>query len=162
MKLTSRMLAAGAVATAAVLTGPAAAFAADAPPSGVEDFQYPQAEKIFQERGIKLKTGDGHIVLATCGSQPGLIEVHARGMQDRDPVGHGTFCFRITGRTGYLSLELPQVYGVVGNDYTVNVNMQTDTETKSFPVDKNKWTGVGEPVDPQRRQFTLLEIVAKK
>ncbi|WP_414169402.1 hypothetical protein ACMATS_27300 [Streptoverticillium reticulum] len=161
MKLTFRMLAAGAVAAAAVLAGPAAAFA-DTPPTGVEDFQYPQADKIFKERGIKLKTGDGHIVLATCGSRPGLIEVEARGMQDRDPVGHGIFCFRVTGKTGYLSLELPSVYGVVGNDYDVNVNMQTSTETKSFPVDKNKWTAVGEPADPQRRDFTLLEIVAKR
>ncbi|MCC2277216.1 hypothetical protein LKL35_17585 [Streptomyces sp. ET3-23] len=162
MKLKSRMLFAGALAATAALTGPAATAFADTPPSGVEDFQYPQADKIFKERGIKLKTGDGHITLVTCDSRPGLIEVYARGMQDTDPVGHGKFCFRVTGKTGYLSLELPQVYGAKGNDYNVNVNMQTSTETKSFLVDKNKWTAVGESADPQARPFTLLEIVAKK
>ncbi|MEU7134027.1 hypothetical protein [Streptomyces sp. NPDC046261] len=166
MKLISRVLTAGVVGAIA-LTGSttavaAAAAAADTPPPAVEDFAYPQADKIFKERGIKLKRGDGHIVLAACDSGPGLIEVQARGMQDIDKVGQGKFCFRVTGKTGYLSLELPAVYGAKGNDYAVKVNMVTANEEKSFDLDKNKWTSVGESADPKGREFTLLEIVAKK
>lgn len=157
----SRVLTTAAVAAAAAMTGSAVA-SADTPPPAVEDFSYPNAAHIFDERGIMLKTGDGHIVLVACDSQPGLIEVYAREMQDRDKVGQGRFCFRVTGKTGYLSLELPGVYGAKGNDYAVKVNMVTDNEQKSFNLDKNKWTAVGETADPKARSFTLLEIVAKK
>ncbi|MCA6092608.1 hypothetical protein LE181_10585 [Streptomyces sp. SCA3-4] len=162
MKFFSRLLTVGVTVAVTGLTGVAAATAADTAPTGVEDFEYPQADKIFKDRGIKLKRGDGHIVLAACDSQPGLIEVYARGMQKTDTAGQGKFCFRVNGKAGYLSLELPAVYGAKGNDYAVTVNMLTASQEKSFELEKNKWTGVGETTDPQGREFTLLEIVAKK
>ncbi|MET8540781.1 hypothetical protein ABZW03_09020 [Kitasatospora sp. NPDC004799] len=170
MKTLLRVLTTGAVVGTVALTGlttvgaapvPTGAVTADdTPPPAVEDFAYPQADRIFQERGIRLKSGDGHILLATCDSRPGLLEVHARGMKTTDPVGHGRFCFQISGATGRLSLELPSVYGAVGNDYAVRFDMRTDTETKSFNVTKNIWTPVGESADPQGRVFSLLEITA--
>ncbi|GAA0427534.1 hypothetical protein GCM10010357_56480 [Streptomyces luteireticuli] len=83
-------------------------------------------------------------------------------MQDTDKTGHGQFCFRVTGRAGYLSLELPNVYGALGNDYDVNLKMMTSDEEKSFKLQKNTWTAVGKTADPQNREFALLEIVAKK
>ncbi|MBZ4318659.1 hypothetical protein [Streptomyces huiliensis] len=162
MKLFSRVLAASAVVAATAIAGSTAAVAADTPPTGVEDFEYPQADKILKDRGIKLKRGDGHIMLVACDSRPNLIEVYARGMQTTDTVGQGKFCFRVTGKTGYLSLEIPSVYGAKGNAYAVKLNMVTANEEKSYNLDKNKWTGVGETDDPQRREFDLLEIVAKK
>ncbi|MEU4213128.1 hypothetical protein AB0F13_24585 [Streptomyces sp. NPDC026206] len=162
MRLFSRLLTAGVVVAATAATGSATAIAADTPPTAVEDFEYPQADKIFKERGIKLKRGDGHIVLVPCDSRPGLIEINARNMQETDKVGQGKYCFRVTGKTGYLSLEMPAVYLAKGNDYNVDVNMVTANEEKSFKLDKNAWTSVGESTDPQRREFTLLEIVAKK
>ncbi|WP_240361588.1 hypothetical protein [Streptomyces sp. MBT27] len=131
------------------------------PPTAVETFIYPEAAKIFRDRGIKIKGGDGHILLATCG-EPGLIQVRARNMQQADPVGKGQFCFRVTGPTGRLDLELPAVYGAMGNDYAVTVNMVTSTEEKSYSLNKNAWTQVGETADPQGRDFTLLQIVAAK
>ncbi|MEV4436913.1 hypothetical protein [Streptomyces sp. NPDC049555] len=161
MKLLPRLFATG-VIVAAAASGYTPAVAADAFPNGVEDFEYPQADKIFKDRGIKLKRGDGHVVLATCDSRPGLVEVYARGMQTTDTVGQGKFCFRITGTSGYLSLELPSVYGAKGNDYAVRLNMVAANQEKSFDLEKNKWTGVGETNDPQGREFALLEIVAKK
>lgn len=163
MRLISRLLTTGVVVATATVTGSAAAIAADVPPTAVEDFQYPQADKIFKERGIKLKSGDGHIMLVACDSQPGLIEVSAAGMAKTDPVGGGRFCFRVTGKSGYLSLELPRVYGAQGNkDYSVNLNMVTATEEKSYKLDKDTWTPVGKTADQQGRDFTLLEITAKK
>ncbi|MDY0814824.1 hypothetical protein [Kitasatospora purpeofusca] len=141
-------------------TGAGAPSADDTPPPAVEDFTYPQADRIFQERGIRLKSGDGRILLVTCDSRPGLLEVNARGMTATDPVGRGRFCFQVSGSTGRLSLELPSVYAAKGNDYAVRLDMRTGTEAKSFDVEKNKWTQVGETADPQERVFTLLEITA--
>ncbi|MGO4463813.1 hypothetical protein AB4039_42145, partial [Streptomyces sp. M-16] len=40
----------------------------EGPGYAIEDFGYPNADKILAERGITLKRGDGHIVLADCAS----------------------------------------------------------------------------------------------
>ncbi|GAA4919346.1 hypothetical protein GCM10023237_44840 [Streptomyces coeruleoprunus] len=161
----SRLLVAGAVAGAAVLaltTGgagaspdaPAIGSVADAAPGyAVEDFNYPQADKILAEKGFLLKRGDGHIVLTDCGPA-GLLEVWARSKEK--------ICFRFTGNKGYLSLELPSVYGIKGNDYTTSVTMTVNTEEKKFNVDKNSWTPVGESADPDGREHMLVEIIASK
>ncbi|MFC4511967.1 hypothetical protein [Streptomyces ehimensis] len=164
MRPYSRMLTIGIAATVTAVVGTPAA-TADASgdqTSTVEYLDYPQADKIFQARGIKLKRGDGHIILVECGSRANLIEVYARGMQKVDPIGEGKYCFRVTGTSGYLSMEVPRVYGALGNDYNVNLNMATGSETKPFTLNKGVWTAVGKAADEQSREFTLLEIIAKK
>lgn len=134
---------------------PAGALVSDAAPGyAVEDYAYPQADKILQERGITLKRGDGHIVLADCAGEPGLLEIWARA-QDR-------ICFRVTGDTGFLTMEIPSVYGVLGNDYATTVDMTAGDEEQSFAVEKNQWTPVGETADPDARPFTLLEITTHR
>ncbi|MFF0505973.1 hypothetical protein ACFYUH_20550 [Streptomyces fimicarius] len=135
--------------------GAPVAAADELPPVAVEDFAYPEADKIFAEQGILLKRGDGHILLADCASATGLVEVFSREK--------GRFCFRVTGTSGFLSLELPQVYGVKGNDYKLRVDMEAvGGEEASFDVPKNTWTPVGETADPENRDHTLLEIHATK
>jgi hypothetical protein len=142
----------GALAWLAAAQGgsPTEAVAGETPGYTVEDFDYPQADKILAEQGITLKRGDGHIVLADCASQTGLLEVWARS---KDKI-----CFRVTGDSGYLTLEIPSVYGVKGNDYTTQVDMTVGTEEKSFDVAENAWTAVGESADEQGREFMLVEI----
>ncbi|MEV4434204.1 hypothetical protein [Streptomyces sp. NPDC049585] len=164
MRLHARILITGFITTIAALAGSATATAegTDGQSSTVEYLDYPQAEKIFQERGIKLKRGDGHITLVACGSRPGLIEIYARAMQNLDPVGGGKYCFRVTSKSGYLSMEVPRVYGAMGNDYDVTLNMATADEQKPFKLNKGAWTPVGKSADEANREFTLLEIVAKK
>jgi hypothetical protein len=126
--------------------------------SAVEDYQYPKAlaDATFTERGLRLKGGDGHIVYAKCGSEPGLLEVYSSN--DRTDA----FCFRVTGNSGYLNVELPRVYGVRANDYKVRVDMSVDDTQVSFDVNKNEWAGVGKLGDPQKRDHLLLEIVTTK
>ncbi|MFJ8748837.1 hypothetical protein ACIREO_05800 [Streptomyces sp. NPDC102441] len=134
--------------------GAPVAAADELPPVAVEDFAYPGADDIFAERGIRLKSGDGHILLADCAPGTGQVEVWARGM--------GTFCFETTGNSGFLSLELPRVYAVVGNDYSLQVDMEAEGEASSFDVARNSWTPVGETADPEARDHTLLEIHSTK
>ncbi|MGW4840051.1 hypothetical protein [Streptomyces globisporus] len=120
----------------------------------VEDFSYPNADKILAEQKIKLKKGDGHILLAQCDTTPGLLEVYSRVNEK--------VCFSVAGDSGYLTLEIPAVFGVKGNDYNAQVDMAVGTEEKTYDVIKNGWTAVGETADPQGRDFMLLEIRASK
>ncbi len=126
-----------------------------APGYAVEDFNYPQADKILAEQNIALKRGDGHITLADCASGTGYLEVMARDKADK-------ICFKVVGNSGWLTLELPAVYAIKGNDYTTAVDMTVGTEEKSFDVAKNTWTSVGESADPEGRDFLLVEIRTSK
>ncbi|MEV4949065.1 hypothetical protein [Streptomyces sp. NPDC053755] len=158
--------AAGALAWLATAGGPTAnadatdavamkAVAEEGPGYAVEDFGYPNADKILAEKNIVLKRGDGHILLAECGSAADLLEVWTRQDEER-------FCFKVTGTRGYLALELPSVYSIKGNTYSTEVDMTVGDEEKSFDIRKNTWTPVGESVDPQARDFMLMEIRTTK
>lgn len=132
--------------------GQAASAAANAPAFAVEDFNYPQADKIHQETGVLLKRGDGHITLVDCGTTTAnVLEVYARD-------NAAPSCFRATGDGGFLTLEMKSVYGIRGNDYTTQVDMTVDTEKTSVDIDSNAWTPVGESTDPAGRDHMLVEI----
>ncbi|MEQ6023086.1 hypothetical protein ACGFWG_07910 [Streptomyces sp. NPDC048405] len=124
------------------------------PGYAVEDFNYPQADKILEERGIVLKRGDGHIILADCGSQEGLLVVWSRSQE--------SVCFRVTGDSGFLTMEMPAVYAVRGNSYETDVTMTVGEEEKHFEIAKNAWTNVGEAADPEDGDHMLVEITTNK
>ncbi|MDT8915119.1 hypothetical protein [Amycolatopsis sp. PS_44_ISF1] len=149
--------AAAAVAVPAFSASAATGSAADdTPPSIVEDYSYPDAAKILQDRALTLISGDGHIVLADCGPA-GLLEVHAYNSADhsRDP---GHYCFKVSGPTGVLRLEVPFAYQVKGDNHTVQATIEINGQSSTVPVTKNGWTGIGEGAgtDPS----TLLELHA--
>ncbi|MGW8766522.1 hypothetical protein ACWGN5_28945 [Streptomyces sp. NPDC055815] len=155
--------AAGALAWLVVTSGPtgpaadagdARPVAGEAPGFAVEDHAYPYADKILAEQGITLKRGDGHILLADCASGTGLMEVWSREKQ--------RVCFRATGNGGWLTLEIPSVYGVKAADFTTEVDMTVGTEEKSFDVPANSWQPVGETADPEGRPHMLVEIRTTK
>lgn len=167
MKLIRRIIATGAAAAAcaaAVITttspvgsstGPLTVAEAQ-PGSVVEDFNYPDAAKIKEEKGITLKRGDGHITLADCSSATGLMEVWSRS--------NARVCFRTTGASGYLTLEVPSVHTIKGSaDHAADITLTEPTaKPKEVTVPKGQWTPVGEPTDPQRREYTLVEIRTSK
>ncbi|MFJ3930709.1 MULTISPECIES: hypothetical protein [unclassified Streptomyces] len=134
---------------------PVATVAGEAPGYAVEDFNYPEADRILAERGIVLKRGDGHITLADCASDTDLLRVLAR--RQENPV-----CFRTVGSSGWLTLEIPAVYIIKGNDYTTQVDMTVGNEEKSFDIEKNSWTAVGESADEGGRDHLLVEIRTTK
>jgi hypothetical protein len=108
------------------------------PPFAVEDFEYPNAAKILQEKGITLKRGDGHIILADCTDATDQLHVWTRESAD------GKFCFRTTATTGYLTLELPEVYGIQTRDQTIRAELSAEGTTQTVDVPKNDFKGVGE------------------
>ncbi|MEU4010834.1 hypothetical protein AB0H30_20430 [Streptomyces pseudogriseolus] len=161
-RLAARILgaaAAGALAMLAVTTGlPESSpqespelVVDEAPGYAVEDFNYPFADEILAEKGIVLKRGDGHITLADCVVGTGQIEISTRSSEDN-------ICFDTVGDEGWLTLEIPAVYSIKGNDYATTVDLTVGTEEKTVEVRKNAWTPVGESADPQGRDHMLVEI----
>lgn len=130
------------------------------PPLAIEDFNYPQAAQIQAERGFLLKRGDGHIVLlATCPADttdPDLLRIAGRGQP-----GSGYVCFRVSGKTGHLTVEMPSVYGVNTGNFTSEVVLTPDdgATKKTYKVPPNSFAGVGE-TDPDGTggEYLLLEI----
>ncbi|WP_053803573.1 LamG-like jellyroll fold domain-containing protein [Streptomyces rimosus] len=165
MKLARRIIATGAAAAAcaaavnatstspAPLTPPSMAKVADGEPGyAIEDFAYPDADKIKAAKGITLKRGDGNIVLAECGSSAGLMEIWSR-KNDKT-------CFDVTDATGYLALEIPAVFTIKGSaGQAADVTLTgPDGKKQEVAVPKDEWTPVGESTDPQTREHTLVEI----
>ncbi|MFF1344239.1 hypothetical protein ACFVYT_41675 [Streptomyces sp. NPDC058290] len=151
----------GAAAAVAALTqtatgAPGALAAEEIPGYVAETFGYPNADAVLKEKGIVLKRGDGHITLADCGSGTGLLQIMRRH-GDTAPV-----CFKVTGESGFLTMEIPSVYLVMGNDYDTTVGMTVGAEEKSFPITRNQWTPVGETTDPDAREYMLVEIRTQK
>ncbi|RSN11111.1 hypothetical protein DMC63_30135 [Streptomyces sp. WAC 05977] len=130
------------------------------PPLAIEDFSYPQAAQIQAERGFLLKRGDGHIVLlATCpadSADPDLLRIAERGQP-----APGYVCFRVSGKTGHLTVEMPSVYGVDTGNFTSEVVLTPDdgATKKTYKVPPNSYAGVGE-TDPGGTggEYMLLEI----
>ncbi|MFG2750978.1 hypothetical protein [Streptomyces xanthophaeus] len=143
---------AGGAAVGGAATGAIAmkGVAEDGPGYAIEDFGYPNADKILAEQNITLKRGDGHILLADCASATNLMEIWSRSQQK--------ICFRVTGTHGYLALEIPAVFLIKGSGHSAKVDMQVGTEEKTWDVAKDSWTSVGESADEHGREFMLMEI----
>ncbi|MFF3577761.1 hypothetical protein [Streptomyces mirabilis] len=141
-RLVARILgtaAAGALAvlatTAGALVPPSekadtASVADSTPGQAVEDFDHPQADEILAEKNFVLKRGDGHIALADRVAGTGQLELLARN-------NSGKICVKVVGDEGRLTLEIPAVYSVKGNDRFTTVDMAVGTEEKSFDITRN-------------------------
>ncbi|MEV5430901.1 hypothetical protein [Streptomyces sp. NPDC052701] len=141
---------AGGTALATAAPGAAPANPAEAqPPVAVEDFSYPGADRILAEQGIRLKRGDGRITLATCNEAADQIKVFTR-------VGGGEFCFVATHTTGYLTLELPNVFAIQTESHPVRAELTAEGRSHTVNVLKNELKGVGEGVGEPAT--VLLEI----
>lgn len=136
--------------------------AEDVPSSIVEDFSYPGASQVEADLGIKLIKGDGHIVLADCGANPSnppadliLVQSNDFSLPDRR-----NFCFSTKGASGYLTMEIPKVYFVRGDDtHTVaaKVEVKDDpTVVETERVDPGEWQPMG--VGQSRGDATVLEL----
>ncbi|MEW2065038.1 hypothetical protein ACFXOK_10400 [Streptomyces sp. NPDC059173] len=149
----------GATALAAPRSAaPAAPRAAADMPVAVEDFNYPGADGLLAERGIKLKRGDGHIILTSitdlgeCRADTANIWVEAH-------TGTRKFCFHTNAQTGYLTMELPDTFNIWTGASPVQAKLTpkgtNDTTVVNAPADD--LTSVGESGDTGLRS-ALVEI----
>ncbi|MGA5422390.1 hypothetical protein [Streptomyces lavendulocolor] len=132
-------LAAAGGATLAFAQGPDAT-AADSSTtlrSAVEDFTYPGATQIEQERGIKLKRGDGRLLLVSCA---GTWDIMVESRRD----AQGGYCFDAQGSSGYLSLELPDAFGIWTEANSVQAKLTADGETTTVAVPAHSVKPIGE------------------
>ncbi|WP_159400937.1 trypsin-like serine protease [Streptomyces sp. NRRL B-24484] len=122
-------------------------------PLAVEGFAYPDAARLLAEQNITLKTGDGNIRLAECNAASGLVWVSRRQ--------GGDVCFKVTGASGYLAMEISQVYKIKGDDHAVKAMLDANGTVSSVDILKNEWTSVGEGDSPTGQQKSvLLELSA--
>ncbi|GAA4148671.1 hypothetical protein ACPCSD_25870 [Streptomyces griseoincarnatus] len=137
---------------AAPQTATATGFAADMP-LAVEDLNYPGADGIYEDRGITLKRGDGHIILtedtnlAQC-SGPSNIMVES---------WKGAFCFKTNAKSGYLTLELPDTFSIWTQDRPVRATLTAEGEKTVVNAPANDLTAVGEAGDTGLRSV-LVEL----
>lgn len=157
----------GVLAAAAVVVGALFAFSANAdatqtgiaaeelPPSAVEDFSYPGADRILEEQGLVLKRGDGHLLLTDCVTgDPDVLRIAQRGADG------GYVCFRLSGNTGYLTLEMPSVYGTRTGDFDAELTLTPSDGGASVTYDVPPETSeaLGETDPEVGVESTLVEI----
>lgn len=131
---------------------PAAATPPGGLPFAVEDFNYPGADQILEEWGVELMRGDGHVVLVECSSGTNLLRISARGL----PRGLEV-CFRTTGSEGFLTLEVPRVFGVITNDSSnTHLELISDEGSAEYDIPADQARAIGESAGGG--DSTLLEI----
>ncbi|MET8546033.1 hypothetical protein ABZW03_36190, partial [Kitasatospora sp. NPDC004799] len=90
---------------------------------------------------VKLLRGDGHILLAAdCAKSQIQIGTLAPGNPDNQ------ICFTVTGTTGSLSLQLPDVFFVQtsgGRSVRAGLTVGTASQTVDVPTNGFKGVGVG-------------------
>lgn len=160
-----RALIGAAAVSAATLIGfggtAQAASGADEPPSIVEDYSYPGAAQILADHKLKLIAGDGHILFVTS-HEYGKGQCDAGQIQVEEALATAPFgvyyCFSSTGKTGFLTLEVPATFGVhTGNTALVATATIGGTE-KQFPIEANGYKAVDPGVGDQLPTAVLVEL----
>jgi hypothetical protein len=133
----------------------------------VEDYSYPGAAGIQASDGVVLVSGDGHILYADCATAPtnnvGVIKVYSSN--GVGPNHDGLMCFKVTGSTGHIAMEIPAVYEIHGDGTAPNsghqatADLTTDTGTHTtVTVNPSGSTPVGIGAGPTNAPTTLLAI----
>ncbi|MBT2453201.1 hypothetical protein J7F03_40580 [Streptomyces sp. ISL-43] len=120
----------------------------------MEDFSYPDAERVLSDKGIKLIKGDGHLLLADCNSAVPQIKV--RTVADPATGRAGIYCFAATAKSGYLTLELPRVTSLETSDHPISAGLTADGQKKTVDVPKDEFMPVGEGDIPSGAKRSVL------
>ncbi|MFD4538048.1 hypothetical protein ACFWNL_37120 [Kitasatospora sp. NPDC058397] len=136
----------------------AAALAASAIPSAIEDFQHPGAERLLKDRKVSLKQGDGHIRLKEGPGNSTPTDCQASNeifVESRlDKAG---YCFTVTGKTGYLAMEVPDVYIIWTEDRSVTARVVAADQEKKVDIGANSYAPVGDGF-PGGKRAVLVEL----
>ncbi|MFC8917215.1 hypothetical protein ACFT5C_15730 [Streptomyces sp. NPDC057116] len=117
-------------------------------PWAVEDFSYPGAAEIQESRQVVLRRGDGHITLTTCEGTPDIL-VKSRGQK--------SYCFDVNAERGYLTLELPDAFGIWTQAHPVEATLTADGKKTTVVAEANDYEPLGEGVDKGPRSV-LVEL----
>ncbi|KPC64501.1 hypothetical protein [Streptomyces chattanoogensis] len=148
---------AGISAPAMASTAKAPAATAPGPPSAVEDFGYPGADKLLAEKKIKLIRGDGHIMLTECTDPAVQIKVSIRREEGEEDLPK-KWCFTATGKSGYLALEIPKAFYLETVDHPIRAQLTSAGKTQTVNVSTEEgFKPIGEGVIGAPRA-TLVEL----
>ncbi|MCX4870843.1 hypothetical protein OHU11_03680 [Streptomyces sp. NBC_00257] len=129
----------------------ATAATGDGMPYAVEDLNYPGAAKIEAETGAILKRGDGHLLLMSCDGTEDLM-IKSR-------IGQKNFCFNVMAKPAFLTLEIPQAYGIWTSADPVKTTIKNgDGSTTVINAPANDFTGYGEAGEVGGEPTTLIEL----
>ncbi|MFE2046613.1 hypothetical protein ACFXAZ_38025 [Streptomyces sp. NPDC059477] len=118
-------------------TSASAVAAAGEMPYAVEDFNYPGAAQIQEQTGALLKRGDGHMLMTACDGTEDIL------IQSR--TGQKQFCFDVAAKPAFLTLEIPQAYGIWTSADPVKTTIREDDGTTTVVnAPANDFTGYGE------------------
>jgi hypothetical protein len=146
-----------ATANAAAASGDPRAAAAAAMPSAVEDFAYPGAEQLLQDRKIVLKRGDGKIVLKGGNGDQGKDACQeARDIFVESRLDKQGFCFTTTGTSGYLTMEIPEAFFLWTQDRAMKATVTADGKNSVYEAPKNDITAIGETDSPGGEKRSVL------
>lgn len=162
-----------AVGTALAWGGVAAAAdgaEAEVQSSLVEDFAYPAADAILAEHGLKVATGDGHILFESTsltGCARGLIgvETHPISTEDDETADEETpevihYCFSTSGTRGFLTLEVPTTAAVRAGNAPVEATALLESGVpQTYDVPANRMVDIDiDPAVKKAPKSILLEL----
>ncbi|MFI2610922.1 hypothetical protein [Kitasatospora sp. NPDC018619] len=127
-------------------------------PVAVEDFQHPGAERLLLERQITLRQGDGHIWLKE--GQNNAVPTDCQASNEifiESRLDKRGYCFTTNSKTGYLAMELPDVYGIWTEDRAVSAKLTAAGQEKQVDVAPNSIAPVGESL-PGGKRSVLVEL----
>ncbi len=112
----------------------------------MEDYAYPNADRIQRDQGIKLIKGDGHITLATCDDSAQQIKVLTEVGAERRSAGRVLLQGECRERLPLL--ELPRVFELETVDHPISADLRPQDDptapVKTVNVDKKSIKSVGE------------------
>lgn len=118
-------------------------------PYAVEDFTYPGAAQIQQDQQIVLKRGDGHITLVSC---EGTTDIMVKSR-----TGKKSYCFDVNAKQGYLTLEVPDAFGIWTEAHPVTATITAGSEEAVVRAAANDYQPIGEAGDNGERSV-LVEL----
>lgn len=119
-------------------------------PLAVEDFAYPGAAQIQQERQIVLKRGDGHITFVPCEGTTDIMVKSRTGVKKE-------YCFDVNAKQGHLTLELPDTFGIWTEAYPVTATLTANGKETVVHAAANDYQPMGETGNSGARSI-LLEL----
>lgn len=133
----------------------------------IENYRYPNADQVLAEHNVRLISGDGLIVMASCDDPPlqdiGVIRVYT---SDISVNNGGQVCFKVLGSSrGLLTMEVPNVFEIrgdgqrpgAGHKVTATIKPE-DGPQDTVVVDPDGSTQVGIGTAPPGPPTTLLEL----